>query len=410
MFGFFKKKQKRTGYFASGPIFAYTLGGSGLDPMRASTVYACVKVLGESIAMLPWKVYKYGSRKRTDGSMSPYPPKYEQWQHPLNKCLLRQANPAMTALSFRMYMMRSLVLTGDAYAYVVRDSQNRTCELYPVPTSCITTALKADGTIRYDVSFRTGQYIYDCPRSSLFHVCINPEDEYCLHGVNPIALQRRLLNIDDNAIQSLVQQYSNGVNSNLAIQTPDNVWLEQEKFDALKKQIQESYSGVANTGVPLLLEGGLKAIPLGISNKDAQFLELYQFTQEQICKIFRVPPHLIGDLTHATFSNIEHQSLEFLSYTLTPYINAFEQAAFSDLLTPEEQSSYETHLDTTEFDRGDRSSRYASYQIGIQNGILSTNECRAFEDMPPRENGDEYLRPLNMTPSVDDKSGDESET
>ena len=136
-----------------------------------------------------------------------------------------------------------------------------------------------------------------------------------------------------------------------------------------------------------------------MSNKDAQFLELYQFTQEQICKIFRVPPHMIGDLRRATFSNIEHQSLEFLNYTLSPYLTAFEQAVWSDLLTEEEQRSFYAMFDTTEFDRGDRASRFSAYATGIQNGILSPNECRAREDLPPREGGDEYLTPLNMQPS-----------
>lgn len=141
--------------------------------------------------------------------------------------------------------------------------------------------------------------------------------------------------------------------------------------------------------------------PLGMSNRDAQFLELYQFTQEQICKMFRVPPHMIGDLRRATFSNIEHQSLEFLNYTLTPYLTAFEQAVWSDLLNEDEQRSMYADFDTTEFDRGDRASRYSAYSTGIQNGILSPNECRANEDLPPREGGDVYLTPLNMQPNSD---------
>lgn len=165
-----------------------------------------------------------------------------------------------------------------------------------------------------------------------------------MHGVNPIALQRRLLNIDDNAIDSLVTQYNNGINTNLSISMPDGIFLEGDRFTRLQKQINESYAGVKNSGKPLLLEGGLKAQPLGISNKDSQFLELYQFTQEQICKIFRVPPHMIGDLTHATFSNIEHQSIEFLNYCLTPYIKAFEEAAYSDLLNESEKETIQLHL------------------------------------------------------------------
>lgn len=406
-----KKRSNSSSDFA--PVISstafYNIFNGYLDPMRASTVYACVKVLGESIAMLPWEVFKYGSNKNADGTPSSYPPKYEQWDHPLNNCLLKKANPNLSAIAFRMFMMRSLVLTGDAYAYVVRDSRDRCVELWALDPRRVAVTLREDGTLRYDVSFLNGKYIPDCPRDQLFHVQINPGDEYGMHGVNPIALQRRLLNIDDNAIDSLVTQYNNGINTNLSISMPDGIFLEGDRFTRLQKQINESYAGVKNSGKPLLLEGGLKAQPLGISNKDSQFLELYQFTQEQICKIFRVPPHMIGDLTHATFSNIEHQSIEFLNYCLTPYIKAFEEAAYSDLLNESEKEKYTTSFDTTYFERGDRASRFASYNTGIQNGIYSANEVRAMEDMAPREGGDVYLTPLNMVPSGDDSNTDKEQ-
>lgn len=401
MFNLFKKKAKRSASVTSvsRSVTLSSLFGGYIDPMRASTVYACVKVLGEGVAMLPWRLYRYGVRRQDDGRKTAYPPRYEQWQHPLYKCLSVKPNPHMNAFQFKMFMMRSLVLTGDAYAYIVRDSQGRCAELWALdPRACV-PFLHVDHSVTYTVSFYGGGYLNDVPRQDIFHVCINPEDPFCLRGINPIEQQRKILNIDDNALEALLRQYSQGINTNLAINTPDNVWLEDDKFIRLKEQINESFAGVKNTGKPLLLEGGLKATPLGMSNKDAQFLELYQFTQEQICKIFRVPPHMIGDLRRATFSNIEHQSLEFLNYTLSPYLTAFEQAVWSDLLTEEEQRSFYAMFDTTEFDRGDRASRFSAYATGIQNGILSPNECRAREDLPPREGGDEYLTPLNMQSS-----------
>lgn len=118
---------------------------------------------------------------------------------------------------------------------------------------------------------------------------------------------------------------------------------------------------------------------------------------------------MIGDLTHATFSNIEHQSIEFLNYCLTPYIKAFEEAAYSDLLNESEKENYTTSFDTTYFERGDRASRFASYNTGIQNGIYSANEVRAMEDMAPREGGDVYLTPLNMVQSWDDSNTDKEQ-
>ncbi len=416
MFEWFKSKNQKRSDSVSGVNVSNLVASNGslfggyMNPMRASTVYACVKVLGESAAMLPWKLYRYGPRKKTDGTVSSFPPRYEQWQHPLYKCLLVQPNPNMTAFNFRMYMMRNLVLTGDAYAYIVRDAQGRCSELWPLAPHSVNPVLHSDGSVTCSVTLGTGQFIPDMPRSELFHVCLNPADEYSLRGINPIEMQRRLLNIDDNAIDSLEQQYKNGVNTNLAITTPDNVWLDAKKFERLKDQITDTYAGVANTGKPLLLEGGLQAKPVGISNKDAQFLELYQFTQEQICKLFRVPPHMIGDLRRSTFSNIEHQSLEFLNFTLTPYLNAFEQASWANLLTKEEQSCYYTDFDTTEVERGDRSSRYSAYSTGIQNGILSPNECRASEDLPPREGGDEYLTPLNMRSNQETEPQEDTST
>lgn len=407
MFSIFKKKIERsdTSTTTTPSITTAQLGKilkfTNIDPMRASTVYACVKVLGESVAMLPFKLYKYGIRKKDDGSTSTYPPRYEQWHHPLYNCLLVKPNPYMTAFAFKMFMMRNLVLSGDAYAYIVRDSQNRTVELWPLDKNCCVPNLLSNRSVVYNCTFYDGKYMANVPAKNIFHVILNPQDPFSLRGVNPIELQRKMLGVDDTALDALVRQYENGINSNVYINTPDNVWLEDKQFEALKAQIDKEYTGTANTGKPILLEGGMKMTPLGMSNRDAQFLELYQFTQEQICKMFRVPPHMIGDLRRATFSNIEHQSLEFLNYTLTPYLTAFEQAVWSDLLNEDEQRSMYADFDTTEFDRGDRASRYSAYSTGIQNGILSPNECRANEDLPPREGGDVYLTPLNMQPNSD---------
>ncbi|NBW52302.1 MAG: phage portal protein, partial [Betaproteobacteria bacterium] len=160
-----------------------------------------------------------------------------------------------------------------------------------------------------------------------------------------------------------------------------------------RESYQQAQSG-ANRGKVLVLENGMKFHEVGVTNKDAQFLELRKFQITDVARLFRVPPHMIGDLDRATFSNIEQQSLEFVMHTMTPWAERWEASIESELLL--EGDDIEVEFDFANLMRGDAASRASYYQSGIQNGWLTRNEARIAENLNPLDGLDEPLRPLNM--------------
>jgi HK97 family phage portal protein len=147
----------------------------------------------------------------------------------------------------------------------------------------------------------------------------------------------------------------------------------------------------------MILEMGLEWKPVGLNSEDSQFLETRKFQRDEICAIFRVPPHLVANLDKASFNNIEHLGLSFVNYSLIPYITRIESRINVGLLKKEDQGKYYAKFNVAALLRGDLQSRYESYGTGINWGILSPNDCRDLEDMNPRDGGDIYLTPLNMT-------------
>jgi hypothetical protein len=186
---------------------------------------------------------------------------------------------------------------------------------------------------------------------------------------------------------------------------PTGGWIEfpgSFKDAEAKRVFRESYQAAqsgANRGKVLVLENGMKFHEVGVTNKDAQFLELRKFQITDIARIFRVPPHMIADLDRATFSNIEQQSLEFVMHTMTPWAERWEASIGSELLL--DGDDLEVEFDFANLMRGDAASRSAYYQSGIQNGWLTRNEARVAENLNPLEGLDEPLRPLNMVEEGD---------
>jgi HK97 family phage portal protein len=173
--------------------------------------------------------------------------------------------------------------------------------------------------------------------------------------------------------------------------------LSPEAFDRLKKDIEKNYIGMSKAGVPMLLEGGMKWNQVTINPIDAQLLESKYFQLEDIARIYRVPQHLIGLLEHATFTNIEHQSLEFVMYTMLPIFKRFEDNINSQLLTPEQRNAgYYVEFLLDGLLRGDQKSRAEAYAAGRQWGWMSVNDIRRLENMPKIDNGDIFLQPSNM--------------
>ena len=366
----------------SGQTFVFGKADSGekvdeKSAMQIATVYACVRLLAETVAGLPLHLYRM-----KDGTNA----KERAVDHPLYKLLYRQPNPEMTSFSFRETMMTHLLLWGNSYAQIIRDGKNNVLALYPLLPEYVETDRDEKGQIYYiyhaytdevpgeqnkDIYFR-----YD----EVFHV---PGLGFNgLVGFSPIAMMKNSLGTTLAVEKYGSSFFRNGAQPSGVLEHP-GVLKNPEK---IRENWSDVYGGANNAHKVAVLEEGMQYKAISLPPEDSQFLSTRQFGVNEICRIFRVPPHMVQDLEHATFSNIEHQSIDFVVHTLTPWLVRFEQAIIKDLLLPDEQ-------DVDGLLRGDYQSRMQGYATGISNGFLSPNDIHRLENMdliPAEKGGDDY--------------------
>ena len=370
------------------PVSARTSSGVRVTPdasLRLSAVYACVRILSETMASLPIVLY----RKRVDGGKDRVT---DHWLHTL---LCRRPNRYQNPFEWREMLQGHLALRGNAYCQIITNPRGEIVELVPIHPDRVRMEILRSGEFRYRVTDRFGDEAV-LPRGDVWHLRGLSSDG--LMGMSPIELARESL-----GMALAAQDYGSRFFANDA--KPTGGWIEfpgSFKDAEAKKIFRESYQAAqsgANRGKVLVLENGMKFHEVGVTNKDAQFLELRKFQITDIARIFRVPPHMIADLDRATFSNIEQQSLEFVMHTMTPWAERWEASIGSELLL--DGDDLEVEFDFANLMRGDAASRSAYYQSGIQNGWLTRNEARVAENLNPLEGLDEPLRPLNMVEEGD---------
>ena len=371
------------GDFFFEPVSARTGSGMRVSPdsaLRLAAVYACVRVLSESMASLPLVIYQ----RRADGG------KDKVTDHWLYRLLAKRPNRFQNPFEWREMLQGHLALRGNAYNQIITNAKGEVVELMPLHPDRIRLELLPSGEYRYRFTDRFGTESI-LPRGEVWHLRGLSSDG--LMGMSPIELARESL-----GMALAAQDYGARFFANDA--KPTGGWIEfpgSFKDSEAKKVFRESYQQAqsgANRGKVLVLENGMKFHEVGVTNKDAQFLELRKFQITDVARLFRVPPHMIGDLDRATFSNIEQQSLEFVMHTMTPWAERWEASIESDLLL--EGDDIEVEFDFANLMRGDAASRASYYQSGIQNGWLTRNEARIAENLNPLEGLDEPLRPLNM--------------
>ena len=365
------------------PTSVRTATGVRVTPdsaLRLAAVYACVRVLSEALAQLPLCLYT----PRADGG------KDRVTDHWLYRLLCKRPNRYQNAFEFREMLQGHLALRGNAYCQIAANSRGEITELMPLHPDRVRIEMLPSGDWRYRVrSFSGTESVL--VRSAVWHLRGLSSDG--VMGLNPIELAR-----DSLGMALAAQDYGGRFFANDA--KPTGGWIEfpgtfkdVEARKVFRDSYQSTQSGV-NRGKVLVLEQGMKFHEVGVTNKDAQFLELRAFQITDIARIFRVPPHMIGDLSRATFSNIEQQSLEFIMHTMTPWAERWEASIESELLL--DGDPVEVEFDFTNLMRGDAASRSAYYQSGIQNGWMTRNEARIAENLNPLDGLDEPLRPLNM--------------
>ena len=371
------------GEFWFEPVSARTGSGMRVSPdsaLRLAAVYACVRILAETMASLPLVVYQ----RRADGG------KDKVTDHWLYRLMAKRPNRFQNPFEWREMLQGHLALRGNAYNQIITNPRGEIIELMPIHPDRVKIELLPSGEYRYRVTDRAGTEVI-MPRGDVWHLRGLSSDG--LMGMSPIELARENL-----GMALAAQDYGARFFANDA--KPTGGWIEFPgtfKDNEAKKVFRESYQQAqsgANRGKVLVLENGMKFHEVGVTNKDAQFLELRKFQITDIARLFRVPPHMIADLERATFSNIEQQSLEFVMHTMTPWAERWEASIESELLL--EGDDIEIEFDFANLMRGDAASRSSYYQSGIQNGWLTRNEARIAENLNPIDGLDQPLRPLNM--------------
>lgn len=374
----------------SGQTFVFGRADSGemvdeRSAMQIATVYACVRLLAETVAGLPLHLYRY-----TDADEKG---KERAKDHPLYKILYRQPNPEMTSFTFREVMMTHLLLWGNCYAQIIRDGKNGILALYPLLPENMEVDRNERGEIYYiyhaytdEKPGETNKDIY-FPSDEIFHV---PGLGFNgLVGFSPIAMMKNALGTTLAVEKYGSSFFKNGAQPSGVLEHP-GVLKNPEK---IRENWSAVYGGANNAHKVAVLEEGMQYKAISLPPEDSQFLSTRQFGVNEICRIFRVPPHMVQDLEHATFSNIEHQSIDFVVHTLTPWLVRFEQAIIKDLLLPDEQDICFAKFNVDGLLRGDYQSRMQGYATGISNGFLSPNDIRTLEQMDlisPEKGGDDY--------------------
>lgn len=374
-------------------LFGPTTSGKNVNEktaMQTTAVYSCVRILSEAIASLPLQLFIYKGQG-----------KEKAISHSLYYLLHDEPNPEMTSFVFRETLMSHLLLWGNAYAQIIRDGTGRVKALYPLLPSKMEVDRADNGEIYYIYS----RYTDENPNIKEYGQVILRSDEVLhipglgfdgLVGYSPIAMAKNAVGMTLACEEYGASFFANGANPGGVLEHPGVVKDPKRVRDSWNSV----YQGTKNAHRIAVLEEGMKFQSIGIPPEQAQFLETRKFQINEIARLFRIPPHMVGDLDKSSFSNIEQQSLEFVKYTLDPWVIRWEQSLQKALLLPGEKKQYFIKFNVDGLLRGDYASRMSGYATGRQNGWLSTNDIRELENMNPisqEEGGNLYLINGNMT-------------
>ena len=397
--GLFHSRDKPTNA-TSGSSYRFFLGGSTSgktvterSAMQMTAVYSCVRILAEAIAGLPLHLYTY----KEDGG------KEKAIGHPLYLLLHDEPNPEMSSFVFRETLMTHLLLWGNAYAQIIRNGKGEVVALYPLMPNRMTVDRDSSGQLFYSYQMNNS----DAPTMKAGAVILKPSDVLHIPGLgfdglvgySPIAMAKNAIGLAIATEEYGAKFFANGATPGGLLEYPGTV----KDPDRVRESWNKGFSGSQNAGKVAILEEGMKYTPISIAPEQAQFLETRKFQINEIARIFRVPPHMVGDLEKSSFSNIEQQSLEFVKYTLDPWVVRWEQSLSRALFTPEEKKQYFFKFNVEGLLRGDYQSRMNGYATARQNGWMSANDIRELENLdriPAEEGGDLYLINGNMLPLV----------
>jgi HK97 family phage portal protein len=384
--GLFSRKRKKSKSKAETPKIENSLStsksifwggskaGTHVDEntaMQTAAVYACVKLISESIASLPLHIY----RREKNGSIAVH-------DHHLYTLLHYSPNPEMTSYTFRQTMMFHLLIYGNAYAQIIRNGGGRVVELSPLLPDRMQIHRDEQGSLFYSYyrgvdergKKENNGYIA-FKREDILHIKGLSCDG--LYGQSPIAVAKNAVGMAIATEEFGSSFFANGATPSGVLEHPETV----KNHADVRAAWESLLKGTKNSNRVVVLEDGLKYKPVSITPDEAQFLQTRKFQLNEIARIFGVPPHMIGDLDKSSFNNIEQQSLEYVKYCINPWVECWEQEMHMYLIPKSEQKTHYIKFNIDGLMRGDYASRMKGYSVGIQNGFLCANDVRGLEEM-----------------------------
>ena len=382
----------------SGSAYRFFMGSSTSgkrvnerSAMQMTAVYSCVRILSEAVAGLPLHLYQYTDKGSKEKAVD----------NPLYFLLHDEPNTEMTSFVFRETLMTHLLLWGNAYSQIIRNGKGEVVELYQLMPDRMTVNRDEKGQLYYEymVSSDDAKTLKDgTVKLSPYDVLHIPGLGFDgLVGYSPIAMAKNAIGLAIAAEEYGSKFYANGATPSGILEYPGTV----KEPDKVRESWNAGFGGSSNAHKIAVLEEGMKYTPISISPNEAQFLETRKFQINEIARIFRVPPHMVGDLEKSSFSNIEQQSLEFVKYILEPWLVRWEQAMQRVLIPQDDKSKYFIKFNVDGLLRGDYQSRMQGYATARQNGWMSANDIRELENLdriPAEDGGDLYLINGNMMP------------
>ena len=389
--------QNMTGWLGS--MFGQSKAGTDVTLTTAQThtaVMSCYSVLAESMAMMPINLMR---RTLKNGKRH----KERAYEHKLYNILNLSPNEEMTQYDWIESVVMNLVSRGNAYTQVIRDQRDKIIGFYPLLTDNMEIVRLEDGELAYKYKsdfLNTTVLLY---KNEILHFKYRTLDG--IHGLSPIAYSKHTIGLSIALEEHGSKHFSNGILGSGVFETPAVVSTENKK--EMRTQLKDRYSSLENASKFLILEQGMTYKPINIPNNDRQYLESREFQKSEIASIFRVPPHMINLMANATFSNIEHQGISFVTNTMTPLVKRIEQPLNIALQSEDKKLYAIFNMDAMQ--RGDISTRYTAYGMAIRDGWGTRNEIRIKENLNPLEGLDDPILPLNMTKEVDEDAKNEKE-
>lgn len=367
--------------------------------MQVDAVWACVRIIAGAVSRTPLCVYRYSA----DGT------KTSAKDHYLYRLLSNRgnANPFMTAFRFQRLMQSWVLLWGNAYAEMEINGRGQITALWPWRPDRTRVLVNDNGSLEYEYTMQTGES-FRLPGAFVFHLRGLELDGFM--GMSPIRAARQGIGLAMAAEEYGARFFGNNGRPGMVLEHPGH--LGDSALKNLRDSWEQVHKGLQGAHRVGILEEGMKLHEVGIPPEDAQFLQTRKYQGVGIARLYGVPPHMIGELDRATFSNIEHQRLEFVQGCLDDWFSNWEAEISHSMLSAREAATLQVEFDRSRLTIGDFKSRAEGHAIYRQNGVLNANEIRAELGLNPVEGGEEYIVQLNMQPqeTLGEEPGEGPET